>query len=181
MAGPRLMDEVRSLMRRFHYSIHTERCYCDWITRFVRFHRMQSRDELLRAGSPEVEVFLTHLAEDGKVAAATQNQAMNALVFLYKRVLERPLEGRIDAARSSKKVSIFYFPIAALTVPLSRETVDEHFLSATPPHGLSPRSGFVQQGAASDKISLRSIFPLSAALAVRKRSHESKNRRSRSR
>jgi len=64
---------------------------------------MQSREALLKAGAPEVEVFLTHLAEDGKVAASTQNQAMNALVFLYKRVLERPLEGRIDAARSSKE------------------------------------------------------------------------------
>ena len=103
MAEPRLMDEVRSTMRRLHYSIHTERSYCDWIARYVRFHRMQSRDALLKAGAPEVEVFLTHLAEDGRVAASTQNQAMNALVFLYKRVLERPLEGRIDAARSSKE------------------------------------------------------------------------------
>lgn len=102
MAEPRLMDEVRSLMRRLHYSIHTERCYCDWIARYARFHRMQSREELSRAGAPEVEVFLTHLAEEGRVAAATQNQAMNALVFLYKRVVERPLEGRIDAARASK-------------------------------------------------------------------------------
>lgn len=97
------MDEVRSLMHRLHYSIHTERSYCDWIARYIRFHRMQSREELLRAGAAEVEQFLTHLAEEGKVAAATQNQAMNALVFLYKRVLERPLEGPIDAARASKE------------------------------------------------------------------------------
>jgi integron integrase len=103
MAGPRLLDEVRSVMRRLHYSIHTERSYCDWIARYVRFHRMQSREALLSAGAPEVEVFLTHLAEDGKVAASTQNQAMNALVFLYKRVLEHPLDGRIDAARANKE------------------------------------------------------------------------------
>jgi integrase len=103
MAGPRLLDEVRSVMRRLHYSIHTERSYCDWIARYVRFHRMQSREALLSAGAPEVEVFLTHLAEDGRVAASTQNQAMNALVFLYKRVLERPLDGRIDAARANKE------------------------------------------------------------------------------
>ncbi|MGB5830900.1 MAG: integron integrase [Thiohalocapsa sp.] len=102
MAEPRLMDEVREVMRRLHYSIHTERSYCDWIARFVRFHSMRSREELLSAGAPEVERFLSHLAEDCNVAASTQNQAMNALVFLYKRVLERPLAGRIDAARASK-------------------------------------------------------------------------------
>ena len=102
MAGPRLMEEVRGVMRRLHYSIHTERSYCDWIGRFVRFHKMRSREQLLAAGASEVECFLSHLAEDRKVAASTQNQAMNALVFLYKRVLERPLEGRIDAARATK-------------------------------------------------------------------------------
>ena len=102
MAEPRLMDEVRGVMRRLHYSIHTERSYSDWIAQFIRFHRMRSREQLLAAGSPEVEQFLSHLAETRNVAASTQNQAMNALVFLYKRVLERPLEGRIDAARATK-------------------------------------------------------------------------------
>ena len=102
MAGSQLLADVRAVMRRLHYSIHTERSYCDWIARYVKFHRMRSREELLAAGAREVEAFLTHLAEEGKVAASTQNQAMNALVFLYKRVLERPLEGRIDAARSAK-------------------------------------------------------------------------------
>ena len=63
MASQRLLDEVRGVMRRLHYSIHTERSYSDWIAKFVRFHRMQSRDELLSAGSPEIEQFLTHLAE----------------------------------------------------------------------------------------------------------------------
>jgi hypothetical protein len=61
MAGPRLLNEVRSVMRRLHYAIHTARSYCDWIARYVRFHRMPSREELLSAGAPDVEVFLTHL------------------------------------------------------------------------------------------------------------------------
>jgi integron integrase len=115
MAGSRLLADVREVMRRQHYSIHTERSYCDWIARYVKFHRMQSRDELTAAGASAVEAFLSHLAEDMNVAASTQNQAMNALVFLYKRVLERPLEGRIDAARSSKAPRI--------PVVLSREEV----------------------------------------------------------
>ena len=79
----RLLDEMRSLMRRRHYSIHTERAYRDWIKRYVRFHDMQSRDDL-RPGEEKIEAFLTHLARDRQVAASTQNQAMNALVFLCK-------------------------------------------------------------------------------------------------
>jgi len=93
-------------MRRLHYSIHTERHYCDWIKRLVLFHKIQSREELLAAGSVEIEAFLTSLAVEKKVSASTQNQALNALVFLYKRVLRQPLEGRIDAARSTKEPRI---------------------------------------------------------------------------
>ena len=57
----RLLDEMRDLMRRRHYSIHTERAYRDWIRRHVRFHNMQSRDDL-RHGEEKIEAFLTHLA-----------------------------------------------------------------------------------------------------------------------
>jgi len=103
MPSQRLLDEVRAVMRKLHYSIHTERCYCDWIRRFVLFHKLKSRDELLAAGTIEVEAFLTSLALEGNVAASTQNQALNALVFLYKQVLKKPLEGRIDAARANKE------------------------------------------------------------------------------
>jgi hypothetical protein len=77
----------------------------DWIVRFIRYHHMESREDLLPA-EPKIEAFLTHLAIDGHVAPATQNQAMNALVFLYKRVLELPLQDRINAVRADKKVNI---------------------------------------------------------------------------
>ena len=77
----RLLGEMRDIMRRRHYSIHTERAYRDWIKRNVRFHNMQSRGDL-RDGEEKIEAFLTHLARDRQVAASTQNQAMNALVFL---------------------------------------------------------------------------------------------------
>jgi Phage integrase, N-terminal SAM-like domain len=72
------------VLRLQHYSIHTERSYVEWIIRFVRFHGMRSREDLFPA-EPKIEAFLTDLAVHGNVAAATQNQAMNALVFLYKR------------------------------------------------------------------------------------------------
>ena len=78
---PKLLDQVRQYLRLHHYSIHTERSYADWIVRFIHFHRMRSRDDLFPA-EPKIEVFLTYLAVEGNVAPATQNQAMNALVFL---------------------------------------------------------------------------------------------------
>jgi len=102
---PRLLDQVRSFMRLHHYSIHTERTYLDWTKRYVQFHHMQTRDDLAD-GERKIEEFLTHLAVSGNVSASTQNQAMNALVFLYKRVLENPLGGKIDAVRADRKLNV---------------------------------------------------------------------------
>jgi len=108
MPHQRLLDEVRSVMRRLHYSIRTERCYCDWIKRYVLSQEIQSREALLATGTKEIEDFLTDLAVKRNVSASTQNQALNALVFLYKRVLDQPLEGRIDAARRLSENRLIY-------------------------------------------------------------------------
>jgi Phage integrase, N-terminal SAM-like domain len=78
------------VLRLHHYSIHTERSYVEWAIRFVRFHGMRSREDLFPA-KPKIEAFLTDRTVNGNVAPATQNQAMNALVFLYKRVLNHAL------------------------------------------------------------------------------------------
>src|SRR6266568_801242 len=102
---PRLLDQVRSFMRLHHYSIHNERTYLNSIKRYVQFHHMQTRDDLAD-GERKIEEVLTHLAVSGKVSASTQNQAMNALVFLYKRVLENPLGGKIDAVRADRKLNV---------------------------------------------------------------------------
>jgi Phage integrase, N-terminal SAM-like domain len=67
---PKLLNEVRSVLRLHLYSIHTERAYVEWIVRFVRFHGMRSRDHLFPA-EPKIESFLTDLAVHGHVAAAT--------------------------------------------------------------------------------------------------------------
>jgi site-specific recombinase XerD len=101
---PKLLDAVRQLLRLHHYSIHTKRSYVEWIVRFVRFHRTRSREDLLPS-EPKIEAFLIDLAVHGNVAPATQNQAMNALVFLYKRVLNHAPEGRINAVRADKKIN----------------------------------------------------------------------------
>src|SRR5208282_1335561 len=89
---PKLLVQVRNVLRLHHYSIHTERSYVDWIKRYIHFHQMRCREDL-GDGERKIEAFLTDLAVRGKVAASTQNQAMNALVFLYKKVLARTVSG----------------------------------------------------------------------------------------
>jgi hypothetical protein len=69
---PKLLDQVRAVMRVRHYALRTERTYCDWIRRYVKFHGMKGREDLAE-GTRKVEAFLTHLAVKGNVAASTQN------------------------------------------------------------------------------------------------------------
>jgi hypothetical protein len=86
----KLLDQLREVLRLKHYSIRTERTYADWVRRYVQFHRMKSREEMV-PGEPKVEAFLSDLAVRGQVAVSTQNQAFNALVFVYREVLHVPL------------------------------------------------------------------------------------------
>ncbi len=81
---PKLLDQVRDVIRRKHYSIRTEQAYIDWIKRFIIYHGKRHPGEM---GEEEVAEFLTHLARDLNVAASTQNQALSALLFLYREVL----------------------------------------------------------------------------------------------
>ncbi len=101
----KLLDEVRDVMRLHHYSMHTERSYCDWIKRYMQYHNMTCREDMVN-GEAKMEAFLTHLAVDRQVSPSTQNQAMNALVFLYKQVLKKQLDGTINAVRAAKKINL---------------------------------------------------------------------------
>jgi integron integrase len=94
----KLLDQVRDAIRLKHYSIRTEQAYVNWIKRYIYFHDVRHPAEM---GAPEVQAFLTHLAVEGNVAASTQNQALSALLFLYKEVLHQDL-GPIDAMRAKK-------------------------------------------------------------------------------
>jgi len=85
---PRLLDQVRDTIRRKHFSLRTERSYCDWIRRFILYHRKRHPQEMAEA---EIVQFLTHLARDRCVAASTQNQALSALLFLYREVLNHEI------------------------------------------------------------------------------------------
>jgi integron integrase len=97
----KLLEQVREVMRLKHYSIRTERCYCDWIRRYIRFHRIRSREELIQEVKGKMELFLSHLAVNGQVAASTQNQGFNALLFLYREVLHVAI-GEVDAVRADR-------------------------------------------------------------------------------
>ncbi len=101
----KILDEVRDVLRRKRYSIHTERIYVLWIKKFIHFHQMTSRDDFV-GGETKIEEFLTHLAVTENVAPATQNQGMNALVFLYRKVPECDLDEKINAVRAAKKKNI---------------------------------------------------------------------------
>jgi len=92
-------------MRREHYSLSTERTYCNWVRQFIQFHKILTKEALFVEQKQKVENFLNYLALERNVAASTQNQAFNALVFLYKRVLESPLEN-VKATRSRKEARI---------------------------------------------------------------------------
>lgn len=99
MEKPRLLDQVKSAIRIRHYSYRTEQTYVHWITRFILFHDKRHPQEM---GAAEVGAFLSHLAEDRHVSASTQNQALNAIVFLYKHVLNLEME-RLDGVVRAKK------------------------------------------------------------------------------
>ncbi|MGB9753719.1 phage integrase N-terminal SAM-like domain-containing protein [Roseiflexus castenholzii] len=88
---PRLLDPVRGALRRKHYSLRTEEAYIGWVRWFIRFHNLRHPREM---GSREIGAFLTSLAVEEEVAASTQNQALSALLFLYREVL--PIERDAD-------------------------------------------------------------------------------------
>jgi len=109
---PKLLDHVRDAIRTRHYSLQTEKAYVQWIKRFIFFHDKRHPREM---GEAEVGQFLSFLATESRVSASTQNQALNALLFLYREVLEKPLgymNGVVRAKRPKR-----------LPVVLSRQEV----------------------------------------------------------
>lgn len=95
----RLMDQVRETLRFHHYAYSTEKNYVQWILRYIRFNDRRHPNEMDKA---EIERFLSHLAINRNVSASNQNQALNAILFLYKQVLKSPLEADIRACRARK-------------------------------------------------------------------------------
>jgi len=93
---PKLLDQLRASIRYRHYSLRTEQAYVHWVKRFIFFHNKRHPNDM---GGPEVEAFLTYLADVGKVAVSTHQQALSALLFLYREVLKQDLPWMSDMGR----------------------------------------------------------------------------------
>ena len=95
----KLLDQVRNALRAKHYSYRTEQAYVDWIRRFILFHHKRHPNEM---GDQDIQAFITHLAVERRVAASTQNQALSAVLFLYRHVLEREISTPSALLRARK-------------------------------------------------------------------------------
>ncbi len=107
MASSKLLDEVREVLRVKNYSYRTEKCYIHWIRKFILFN---NKKHPLQMAEPQINKFLNYLALNQKVSASTQNQALCALLFLYKYVLNREI-GRLENlhwAKKSKKIPVVF-------------------------------------------------------------------------
>ena len=96
----KLLEQVRQVMRYHHYAYRTEKTYCDWIVRYVKFHGAKKHPKDM--GKNEVETFLSHLATHENVSASTQRQALNAIIFLYRNVLDNPIEDLIEHVKAKR-------------------------------------------------------------------------------
>jgi len=98
----KLMDQVRQVLRYHHYAYCTEQTYCDWIVRYIKFHGSQIHPTQM--GKVHIDAFLSHLATQGQVSASTQKQALNAIIFLYRHVLNQPIEDQLEPVKARRHV-----------------------------------------------------------------------------
>lgn len=107
MNRPKLLDQVRNIIRTKHYSIRTEEAYVNWAKNFILFHNKRHPKEM---GKKEINQFLTHLAVKRNVAASTQNQALSAILFLYREVIKKEIGwlGDITRAKKPRKLPVVF-------------------------------------------------------------------------
>lgn len=112
---PGLFEVVRNKIRVKHYSIRTEKAYIYWIKSYLQFYSLQHPRQL---NAEQIEAYLTHLAVNRKVSASTQNQALSALLFLYREVLEieLPYLDGVTRAKRSTRVPVVFTPGEAASV-----------------------------------------------------------------
>jgi len=95
------MDQVRQVLRYHHYAYRTEQAYCDWIVRYIKYFGAKKHPRDM--GKTEIDAYLSHLATERKVSASTQRQALNAIIFLYRHVLDQPIEEQIEPTRAKRQ------------------------------------------------------------------------------
>lgn len=135
----KLLDQVRETMRLKHYAYRTEETYVQWIRRYILFHGKRHPTEM---GRPEIEAFLTDLAVNQQVAASTQNQALNALLFLYHKVLGIEIVG-INAVRAKQPRNLPVVLTKAEALAMTQSIDGPHQLVVKLPYGT--RVGFKKQ------------------------------------
>src|SRR5262245_44722384 len=101
--GKKLLDQVGEALRTKHYSYRTEQTYKDWVKRYILFHNKRHPGEM---GVPEIQAFLSHLATRKNVSASTQNQALSAILFLYRNVLLKSVDIPSDLIRAEKSKTL---------------------------------------------------------------------------
>lgn len=128
MPSPKkLLDQLRDALRVKHYAYRTEESYVDWVKRFILFHDKRHPETM---GEPEIAAFLTHLAVQRRVAAPTQSQALSAILFLYREVLQIDLDGRIDLVRAKPSKHLPVVLAKTEVQALLRRLSGEHKLMA---------------------------------------------------
>ena len=145
----KLMDQVRQVLRYYYYAYRTERSYCDWIVRYIRFHGTKRHSREM--GKEEIEAFLSHLATMEKVSTSTQRQALNAIIFLYRYVLLQPVEGEIAPIRARRHPKV---PVV-MTQWEVKKVLDERIR-----RGLYARSPGKEVPEGRQGISMAICFPL---------------------
>ncbi len=121
------LEKVRRQIRTRHYSIRTEKAYLGWIKRFILFNNKKHPKDM---GEHEIATFLTHLAVDRAVSPSTQNQALNALLFLYRQVLRHPIEKLPGIARAKLKSRLPTVLTTGEVARILRELEGQHWLAA---------------------------------------------------
>ena len=112
MSGLKLIDQIRKAVRVKHYSYRTEQTYIYWIKKFILFNKKRHPNDM---GEQEINRFLTYLAVNKKVSASTQNQALCAILFLYRQVIKKSI-GWIDKLQWAKKPKTVPVPLDGVTI-----------------------------------------------------------------
>src|SRR6267143_3029703 len=104
---PKLLHQVRAVLRTRHLSMRTEQAYVQWIRRFILFHHKRHPQEM---GEQEIRQFISDLAVNAKISASTQTVALSALLFLYRDVLKKelPYVSQIERAQQRKKLPVVF-------------------------------------------------------------------------
>jgi integron integrase len=122
----KLMDQVKRVMRYHHYAYQVEKTYSKWIVRFIKFFEAKNHPKDM--GKREIEAFLSHLATKENVSASTQRQALNALVFLYRDVIDEPISEKIEHVRAKRHRRLPVVMIQSEVIRVIENLNGVHFL-----------------------------------------------------